>query len=44
LLVLRVLVLKDDEERPAKKDDDDTKLAAANILFNSCKWNIEEFG
>jgi hypothetical protein len=44
LLVLKVL--KDDEERLfAKKDDDETKLAAANILFNSCTWNKnEEFG
>ena len=34
LLVLKVL--KDDEERLfAKKDDDETKLAAANILFDS---------
>jgi hypothetical protein len=46
-VVLLVLKVRKDDEEPlfAEKDDDETKLAAANILFNSCKWNKnEEFG
>jgi hypothetical protein len=46
-VVLLVLKVRKDDEEPlfAEKDDYETKLAAANILFNSCKWNKnEEFG